>query len=96
MSRRRPGARRPQRASPECRRRGARLAVGHAIPLQNVDGVLTLVQEETLGPTFGSDAEEVVERPQILHRQLSLEGDYRALQEIGVGRYEHNVVEVEE
>jgi hypothetical protein len=33
-------------------RRGARLAVGHASPLQNVDGVVTLVQEETLGPAF--------------------------------------------
>jgi hypothetical protein len=54
------------------------------------------VQEETLGPTSGSDAEEVVERPQILHRELPLEGDDRALQEIGVGRCEHNVVNVEE
>jgi hypothetical protein len=44
-------------------KRGAGLAVRHASPLQNVDGVLTLVQEDTLGPTFGSDAEEVMERP---------------------------------
>ena len=44
-------------------RRGAGLAVGHASPFQNVDGVQTLVQEETLRPTFGSDAEEVTERP---------------------------------
>jgi hypothetical protein len=38
-------------------RRGAGLAVGHASPLQNVDGVLTLVQEETLGLAFGSHGE---------------------------------------
>ena len=44
-------------------RRGAGLAVGHASPLQDVEGVLTLMQEESLGPTFGSDAEEVTERP---------------------------------
>jgi hypothetical protein len=60
-------------------RRGAGLAVGHANPLQNVDGVLTLVQEETLGPAFGSDAVEVMERPQVLHRKLPLEGDDSAL-----------------
>jgi hypothetical protein len=28
-----------------------------------VDGVLALVKEETLGPTFGGNAEEVVEGP---------------------------------
>jgi hypothetical protein len=44
-------------------RRGAELAVGHASSLQNVGGILTMVQEETLGPAFGSDAEEVMERP---------------------------------
>jgi hypothetical protein len=53
-------------------RRVAGLAIGHADPLQNVDGVLTLVQEETLGPPFGNDAEEVMERPQVLHRKLPL------------------------
>jgi hypothetical protein len=60
-------------------RRGAGLIVKHASPLQNVDGVLTLVQEETLGPAFSSDAEEVLERPQVLHRKLPLEDDDRAL-----------------
>jgi hypothetical protein len=43
-------------------RRGAGLAVGHASPLQYVDGVLALVLEETLGPAFTGDAEEVMER----------------------------------
>jgi hypothetical protein len=41
-------------------RHGTGLAIEHASPLQNVDGVLTMVQEETLGPTFGSEAEEVI------------------------------------
>jgi hypothetical protein len=36
---------------------GAGLVVGHASLLQNVDGVLFLVQEEILGPAFGSDGE---------------------------------------
>jgi hypothetical protein len=60
-------------------RRGVGLIAGHASPLQNVDGVLALVHEETLGPTFGGDAEEVMERPQVLHRNLPLEGDDHAL-----------------
>jgi hypothetical protein len=38
---------------------GAGLAVGHASPLQDVDVVLALVKEETLGPTLGSNADEV-------------------------------------
>jgi hypothetical protein len=32
-----------------------------------------------LGPTFGGDAKEVMERPQVLHRKLPLEGNDRAL-----------------
>jgi hypothetical protein len=44
-------------------RRGAGLLVGHASPLQDVDGVLALVKEETLEPAFGGCAEEVVEGP---------------------------------
>jgi hypothetical protein len=41
--------------------RGAGLAVGHASPLQYVDGVLALMEEETLGPMLGGDAEEEAE-----------------------------------
>jgi hypothetical protein len=61
-------------------RRGAGLAVEHASPLQDVDGVLALVEEETLRPALGGDVEEVVNRPQVLHRELC----------------EHNVVDVEQ
>jgi hypothetical protein len=41
-------------------RHGARLAVEHASPLQDVEGVLVLVEEETLRPVLDGDAEEVV------------------------------------
>jgi hypothetical protein len=37
------------------------------------------MQEETLGPAFGGDAEEVMERPQVLHHELPLEGNDRTL-----------------
>jgi hypothetical protein len=57
----------------------AGLAVGHASPLQDVDGVLALVEEETLRPKFGGDVKEVLERPQVLHRELPLKGDDCAL-----------------
>jgi hypothetical protein len=65
---------------PECRRAWCKVfAVGHASPLQDVEGVLALMQEETLGPAFGGDAEEVMERPRVLHRELTLEGNDRTL-----------------
>jgi hypothetical protein len=60
-------------------RRGAGLAVGHASPLQDIDGVLTLVEGETLRPTLGGDAEEVVKRPHFPDRELPLKGDDCAL-----------------
>jgi hypothetical protein len=94
--RRRPGAVVFRELRLGVNRRGAGLAVGHASPLQDVEGVLTLMQEETLGPVFGSDAEEVMERPQVLHRKLPLEGDDGALQEVGGRGGEDNVVDVEE
>ena len=44
-------------------RRGAGLAGGHASPLQDVESVVALVEEETLSPSLDSGVEEVVERP---------------------------------
>jgi hypothetical protein len=44
-------------------RRGAGLAVGHASLLQDVHGVLALVEEETLRPALDGDAKEVVKGP---------------------------------
>ena len=81
---------------PSVNRRGVGLAVGHASPLQDVEGVLTLMLEETLRLAFDSDAEEVMEGPQVLHRKLLLEGDDCALQEVDGGCHENNVVDVEE
>jgi hypothetical protein len=76
-------------------RHGAGLAVRHASPLQDVEGVLALVKKETLRPLLGDDAEEVVEMPQVLHRELTLKGDDRAPKKIDTGRHEHDVVDVE-
>jgi hypothetical protein len=42
---------------------GSGLAVGHASPLQDVDGVLALVEEETMRVALGGDVEEVVKGP---------------------------------
>jgi hypothetical protein len=42
---------------------GVGFGVGHASPLQNVESVLLLVEEETLSLPLGSDPEEAVERP---------------------------------
>jgi hypothetical protein len=44
-------------------RRGAGLAIGHASSLQDVEGILALVEEETLRLALGSDALEMVKRP---------------------------------
>jgi hypothetical protein len=52
---------------------------GAGLAFQDVDGVLALVKENTLVPTLGGDAEEVVERPQVLHHELPLEGDDREM-----------------
>jgi hypothetical protein len=51
------------------------LVAEHASPLQDVDGVMALVEEETLMPTLDGDAKELVKRPHVLHRELPLEGD---------------------
>jgi hypothetical protein len=54
-------------------------AVGHASPLQDVNGVLALVEEETLRSALDGDTEEVVKRPRVLHRELPLKGGDHAL-----------------
>jgi hypothetical protein len=77
-------------------RRGARLAVRHVSPLQDVDVVLALVEEETLRLALGGDAEEVVKGPEVLHGEFPLKGDNRAVKEVGGGCREHNVVDVEQ
>ena len=37
-----------------------------------------------------------MERPQVLHRELALKSDDRALKKIGTRRHEHDVVDVEQ
>jgi hypothetical protein len=51
---------------------GARLAVRLVSPLQDVESILALVEEETLRSAFSDDAKEVVKRPQVVHRELPL------------------------
>jgi hypothetical protein len=75
---------------------GTGMAVGYATPLQNGKGVLALVKEETLEAPLHGDPEEVVERTEVLHRELTLKDGDRVLEEGGTGHREHNVVDVEE
>jgi hypothetical protein len=77
-------------------RRGAGLIVGHASRLQDVECVLALVEEETLRPSFGGDLEEVVEKSQVLHRELALRSDNRALKKGITRRCDHDVIDVEQ
>jgi hypothetical protein len=58
--------------------RGAGLVVRHGSPLQDVNDVLALVRK-TLRPALGGDVEEVVKGLQVLHCELPLKGDDRAL-----------------
>jgi hypothetical protein len=43
------------------------------------------VQEQTVGTPLDSDAEEVVKRPQILHREFQLESGNSPTQELRAG-----------
>jgi hypothetical protein len=57
------------------------------MPARSSESVLALVEEETLRPALGGDAEEVVEGPQVLHRELPLKGVDHALKEVGSGHH---------
>jgi hypothetical protein len=48
----------------------AGLAFSHASTVKDVDGVLPLVEEHALGTALDGDPQEVVERPQVLHRKF--------------------------
>jgi hypothetical protein len=52
---------------------GAGLAVAHASILKDVLSILTLVEEDVIRPLLYWDAEEVVDRAKVLHRELLLE-----------------------
>ena len=72
------------------------LAFNHASAFKDVDGVLSLVEEQALGTALDGDPQKVVERPQVLHRKLMLEAGDDATQEPIGGGGEHNIFDVEE
>jgi hypothetical protein len=72
------------------------LALGHASALKEVDGVLSLVKEQALGTTLDDDPQEVMEHPQVLHRELLLKAGDDATLEPSGGGGEHNIIDVEE
>jgi hypothetical protein len=77
-------------------RSGARLAVAHASTLKDVMSILALVEEEAVGPLLYWDAEEVVERAEVLHRKLLLESCSGTLEKIWAQGGENDVVDVEQ
>jgi hypothetical protein len=54
-------------------RRGAGLAVAHAGTVKDVLHILVLMEEEAVRPLLYWYVEEVVERAEVLHRELLLE-----------------------
>lgn len=77
-------------------KRGARLAVEHASPLQDFEYVLPLMEKEALWTTLHVDPQKAVEKTQVLHRELLLPGGDCALKEGGTGRREHNIVDIQQ
>jgi hypothetical protein len=63
-----------------------RLAVHHASSLKNVESKLTLSEEEPASLMLYGDSQEMMEGPEILHGEFSLEGRYGLLQKYCVGR----------
>jgi hypothetical protein len=63
----------------------ARLAVSHDRTLEDVERVGALVQEQPVRMPLDSDAEEVVKRPQILHRKFPLESGNGPTQKLRAG-----------
>jgi hypothetical protein len=71
-----------------------RLAVSHDRTLEDVERVGALVQEQPVGTPLDSDAEEVVKRPQILHREFPLESRNSPTQELRAGSCQNNVIDI--
>jgi hypothetical protein len=55
-----------------------------------------LVEEEVIGPLLYWDAEEVVERVEVLHRELLLESCSGTLEKLRARGGEYNVIDVEQ
>src|SRR6185503_19295392 len=68
---------------------GAGLAISHHSPLQNIEGVLPLLKENTRRARLNSDAQEVVELTEILHSKLLLQRGDDTLKQLLTGSCEH-------
>ena len=75
---------------------GAGVTPSHPCSLEDVKGVLALVEEEPGGASLNGDTKEVVEGPEVLHRKLLLKGGDDALEELGAGGSQDNVIDIEE
>jgi hypothetical protein len=74
---------------------GAALAVSHASTLKDVLSILALVKEAAIRPLLYWDAEEVVERAEVLHRELLLESCSGTLEKLWARGSEDDVVDIE-
>jgi hypothetical protein len=77
-------------------RRGCGLAIKHAGAVEELTGVLALVQEETIGATDNLDAEEVVQGTQVLEGGLSAKAVGESAKKIRGAGHQDDVVDVEE
>jgi hypothetical protein len=71
-----------------------RLVVSHDRMLEDVERVGVLVQEQPVGTPLDSDAEEVVKRSQILHREFPLESGNSLTQELHARSCQNNVIDI--
>jgi hypothetical protein len=72
----------------------ARLAVSHDRTLEDVERVGALVQEQPARMPLDIDAEEMMKRPQILHREFQLESGNGPTQELHAGNCQNNVIDI--
>jgi hypothetical protein len=75
--------------------RGAGLTVAHGNTLKDVPSILTLVEEEVIEPLLYGDAEEVVERANVLHRELMLKSCSDTLEKLRARSGEDDVIDIE-
>jgi hypothetical protein len=62
--------------------------------LKDVSSKLVLVKEEVVEPLLYWDAEEVVEKVEVLHRELLLESYSGTLEKLRARDGEHDVIDV--
>jgi hypothetical protein len=77
-------------------RSGAKLAISHPSPLQDIKGILTLVKEKTSLMRLNCHAQEVVKLAQILHSKLLLKRVDNPLEQLRTRGSQNNVINVEE